>query len=60
MVHLGKHPDPVTGELTPNRALARSNIDIMIVLIFNIRILFLNHISDKIKMHMYLIIASIF
>lgn len=32
MVHLGKHPDPVTGELTPNRALARSNIDIMIML----------------------------
>ena len=32
MVHLGKHPDPVTGELAPNRDLARSNIDIMIML----------------------------
>ena len=32
MVHLGKHPDPVTGKLAPNRDLARSNIDIIIML----------------------------
>lgn len=32
MVHLGKHPDPGTGEITTNRDLARSNIDILIML----------------------------